>query len=179
MDVFLFLSACCICCCVTCELSYLLHLELDGALELLALGDDVVAVEERRGELAGLVETATEHLLDLLDDDVRGEEGVVGVGELGDGLLGLVELLEVVEGHARHAVGLGLVAVLLVAEHAHAELRARHILESIVIVIVIVIVVGSLHSFSFKTCANEQQVRQPVASRRANYLFCFFFVFVA
>lgn len=107
----------------------LFHLELDGAFQLLDFGGDVIAVVERRGELAGLVETTTKHLLQLLDDGVRGQEGVVRVGQLLDLLVLLVELLEVLERHARYVVGLGLVAVSLVTEHAHAELGLRHILE--------------------------------------------------
>lgn len=108
----------------------LLHLELDGALQLLNLSWDVVAVVEWRRELAGLVETTTENLLQLLDNGVGGEEGVVRVGQLLDLLVLFVQLLEVLKGHAWDVVGLGLVAVLFVSQHAYSELRLRDVLES-------------------------------------------------
>jgi len=108
----------------------LLHLELDGALQLLHLGGDVFAVLERRGKLAGLVQTTTQHLLQLLDDGVRRKESIIAVSQSGDLLLLLVQLLQVVQRAAVDAVGLGLVAVLLVTENAHLEAWSRHILKS-------------------------------------------------
>ena len=60
--------------------SILLHLEADGALELVDLGLHVLSVAEGGGELASLVQAGAEDTGDLLDERVRGEEGIVGVG---------------------------------------------------------------------------------------------------
>ena len=76
-----------------------------------------------------LVEPGSEEPRDLLDQGVGAEEGVVLLGEALHLLLVLVELLEVVGGHELDALGLGLVAVLLVAEQAHGELLAGHVLQ--------------------------------------------------
>ena len=105
-------------------------MELDGALQLLNLSWDAVAVVEWRRELAGLVETTTENLLQLLDNGVGGEEGVVRVGQLLNLLVLFVQLLEVLKSHAWDVVGLGLVAVLLISQHANSELWLRDVLES-------------------------------------------------
>ena len=51
-------------------LNYLLHLELDGSLQLFALGSDVITVHEWSREFTGLVKTTTKNLLKLLDDGV-------------------------------------------------------------------------------------------------------------
>lgn len=107
----------------------LFHLELDGALQLLDLGRDVVAMIEWRREFASLVETTTKHLLQLLDDSVRGEESIVRVRQLLHLLVLLVELFKVIERHTRNIVGLGLITMLLITKHAHSKLWLRHVLE--------------------------------------------------
>ena len=76
-----------------------------------------------------LVETRSKQPGNLLDKSVRAEEGVVGLGQVLHLLLILVQLLEVVSGHARETFLLGLVAVSLISEDAHAELLARNILQ--------------------------------------------------
>jgi hypothetical protein len=75
-------------------------------------------VGDRGGELASLRETGTEETRDLLDQGVRGDEGVVLAGELLDQLLVLVELLEIVGGHGVDTVVLSSVDVVLVTEDA-------------------------------------------------------------
>ena len=50
--------------------------------------------------------------------------------QLLDELLVLVQLLQVVCVHARNVAGVGLVAVLLVTEHAHLHLGLGHVLQS-------------------------------------------------
>ena len=107
----------------------LLHLEADGALDLVDLGLEVVVGVEGRGELAGLVESGAEQTGNLLDERGRGEEGVVGVGQLLDQLLVLVELLERVGVHGGDAQQLGVVDVAGVSEEAHLELGARDVGE--------------------------------------------------
>jgi hypothetical protein len=59
---------------------HLLHLELDGALDLSHLGLDVVTVSDQGGELASLVQSRTEETGDLTDDDLGSEEVVVLLG---------------------------------------------------------------------------------------------------
>ena len=71
-----------------------------------------------RGELAGLGEAGAQETGDLLDQGVRGQEGVVLARELLDQLLVLVEFLEVVRGHGVDAGVFGAVDVVLVAEDA-------------------------------------------------------------
>jgi len=73
---------------------HLLHLELDGALDLSHLGLDVVTVSDQGGKLASLVQSRTEETGDLTDDDLGSEEVVVLLGQLLDELLVAVELLE-------------------------------------------------------------------------------------
>ena len=46
---------------------YLLHLELDGALEVVDLLLHVVGVGEKSRELSGLVQTGSQQTRDLLD----------------------------------------------------------------------------------------------------------------
>ena len=99
------------------EAEYLLHLELDGGLEVKHLLGQVVAVSHQGGELASLergdiienrrssfslawapylVKTRAQQPGNLFDQSVRGQEGVIGLGQLLDFLLVLVQLLEVV-----------------------------------------------------------------------------------
>ena len=79
--------------------------------------------------LSYLVKTRSEQPGNLLDKSVGAEEGIVGLGQVLHLLLILVQLLEVVSGHAGETFLLGLVAVSLISEDAHAELLARNILQ--------------------------------------------------
>lgn len=107
-----------------------LHLELDGGLDLVDLLRHGLGVSQETGELTGLVEARAEQSGDLLDERLRGEEGVVLLGQLLHQLLVLVELLQRLGIHEGHVVGLGLVAVLLVAQNAHLHLRPWDVLQS-------------------------------------------------
>lgn len=60
--------------------TYLLHLEFDCGFDLIHLGSHVLVVGEQGGELAGLVQSRTEDTRDLLDQRLRGQEGVVLLG---------------------------------------------------------------------------------------------------
>lgn len=102
----------------------LLHLELDGGLDLVDLLLHVVLGGEEGGELAGLGETGAEETGDLLDHVVGGEEEVVTLGELLDELLVLVELLEVLNTHVVDADAVGLLAMDGVTEDAALEVGA-------------------------------------------------------
>ena len=76
-----------------------------------------------------LVQARAQQSWDLLDEGVGAEEGVIALGQPLDLLLVLVELLEVVSGHAGETFLLRLIAVSLVPEDADAELLARNILQ--------------------------------------------------
>lgn len=60
--------------------AYLLHLEFDGGFDLIHLGIHVFVVGEQGGELAGLVQPRAQDTRDLLDQRLRGQEGVVLLG---------------------------------------------------------------------------------------------------
>lgn len=60
--------------------TYLLHLELDGGLDLLHLGVEVLIVGQKGGELASLVEPRAEDTRDLLDQGLRSQESVILLG---------------------------------------------------------------------------------------------------
>ena len=79
--------------------------------------------------LSYLVKPGSEQPGNLLDKSVGAEEGIVGLGQVLHLLLVLVQLLEVVSGHAGKTFLLGLVAVSLISEDAHTELLARNILQ--------------------------------------------------
>ncbi len=108
------------------RINYLLHLELDGGLQVVDLVVHVVTVGEQSRELASLVKTGTKQTGNLLDERLGSKEGVVLVGQLLDELLLLVELLEIVGAHEVVSLGLGLVAVVLVTKDAHRELGPGH-----------------------------------------------------
>ena len=74
----------------------LLHLELDGGLDIIDLLLHVVCVGDHGRELASLVEARAEEPGDLLDQGVGAEEGVVALGELLHLLLILVQLLQII-----------------------------------------------------------------------------------
>ena len=109
--------------------NYLLHLELDGALEVSNLIVDGIGVGKKRGELAGLVESGAQEPRDLLDQRLGSKEGVVLLGQLLDELLLLVQLLEVVSAHEIDSLGLGLIAMVLISDDAHGELGHGHVTE--------------------------------------------------
>lgn len=129
------------------EAEDLLHLELDGGLQVSDLGLQVVAVGHQGGELSSLRLTnvsrdnsdgvVVSHLVkprsqqsgDLLDQSVGSQEGVVLSRQLLHLLLVLVQLLEVVSGHGGDADRLGLVNVLLISQKADSELLTGDVLQ--------------------------------------------------
>ena len=78
------------------EAENLLHLELDGGLDIIDLLLHVVRMGDHGRELASLVEARAEEPGDLLDQGVGAEEGVVALGELLHLLLILVQLLQII-----------------------------------------------------------------------------------
>jgi len=73
----------------------LLQLKFDGGLDVVHLVGEVLGVGNGCRELSGLGETGTEETGNLLDEGVRGNEGIVLLRQLLDELLVLVELLQV------------------------------------------------------------------------------------
>merc|ERR1739842_61788 len=90
------------------QAEHLLHLELDGRLEVENLGVEVVRVSHQRGELSCLVEAWAQKPWDLLDESVRGKEAIILLGK---------------------AFGLSLVTMLLISQQANLELLAGHMLQ--------------------------------------------------
>ena len=88
-------------------------------------------MSEQGRELAGFVEPRSKEPGDLLDQRLRREESIVLLRQLLDELLLLVQLLEVLGTHEGNSLGLRLIAVLLVAEHAHGELGTRHVSQPV------------------------------------------------
>jgi len=103
----------------------LLELKLDGGLQLLDLGDHVVAVSDHRWEFTGFVQTRSQNTRNLLDESIGSQESVILLGELLDQLLVLVHLLQRLLVHAGDTIGGGLIAMLLIAEDADGELGSR------------------------------------------------------
>lgn len=59
---------------------YLLHLEFDGGFDLIHLGIQVLIVGEQGRELASLVQPRAQDTRNLLDQGLRGQEGIVFLG---------------------------------------------------------------------------------------------------
>lgn len=96
----------------------LLELELDGALDVVDLGGKVLSMGDGGRELSGLGETGSEETGNLLDELLRGDEGIVLASKLLDELLVLVELLQVINRHRLEGVVLGTIDIVLVSENA-------------------------------------------------------------
>lgn len=99
----------------------LLQLEFDGSTDFLHFGLQVVAVADGGGELASLVQTRTQKSGNLLDDRVRGQEGIKLGSQLFDLLLALVQLFQVFNALKGQTSSLGLITVLLVTQNAHGQ----------------------------------------------------------
>jgi hypothetical protein len=103
----------------------LLHLELDGRLQLVNLALHIVRCSKEGGELSGLGQTRTKKTGDLLDHVVGSQEEIVTLGELLDHLLVLVQLLQVLDGHVVDTDTIGLFAMGSVTENTALEIGTR------------------------------------------------------
>jgi len=99
----------------------LLQLELNSGPQLVNLADQVFRVGDEGREFTGFVQTGGE-TRNLSDDGLGGKESIVLLGELLDELLVLVQLLQGINVHGVDSSFGGLLDVLNVSEHAHAEL---------------------------------------------------------
>lgn len=86
-------------------------------------------MRDRSRELSSLGETGTEETRDLLDQNFRGEESVVLLGELLDELLVLVELLQVLDRHVLELDELRSVDVGSIGENADRHARTGDVRE--------------------------------------------------
>lgn len=111
------------------QAEHLLHLELDGRLNLLDLANHRLLMRQQGRELAGLVQARAKQTRNLLDQRLRGQEGIIGLGQLLHQLLVLVQLLQSLGIHEVDVVGLGFVAMLLIAKDAHLHLGTRNVLQ--------------------------------------------------
>merc|ERR1719378_83609 len=111
------------------EAQNLLHLELDGGLQIQSLLLQVVIVGDQSWELTSLVQSWTQQSWDLLDEGVRGKESIIRSSKLLDLLLVLVQLLEVISRHGVHAKGLGLINMLLISQQTNLVLELGHVLQ--------------------------------------------------
>jgi len=107
----------------------LLHLELDGCLEVVNLLPEVIVMGHQSWELSSLIQTGSQKPGNLLDKSIRSNESIETLSQLLDFLLVLIKLLQIVSRHAIEAERLGLVTVLLISQKADFEFRAWHMFE--------------------------------------------------
>lgn len=96
----------------------LLGLELDGLLELLDLGGDLLALDDVDGESVHLHEDVAQQLGGLLADAFGSQEDIVLLGPLLDLVLVLIEGLEAVDVDVGNVEGLCFLDVNGVGENA-------------------------------------------------------------
>merc|ERR1719300_1024940 len=111
------------------EAQDLLHLELDGGLQIQSLLFQVVIVGDQSWEFTSLVQSWTQQSRDLLDEGIRGKESIIGSCELLNLLLVLVQLLQVISRHGIHAKGLGLINMLLISQQTNLVLELGHVFQ--------------------------------------------------
>merc|ERR1711894_573502 len=99
-----------------CTETHLLHLELDGGLDLIDLRGHGLSVGEDGGEFTSLVQTGSQDTGNLLDQGIRGEETIVLLSQFLDQLLVLVELLQSLDVHTGQVVSLSLITMLLISQ---------------------------------------------------------------
>lgn len=94
----------------------LLQLELDGGLDILNSGVQVIVVRDWGGELTSLGQLRTQQSWNLLDQDLRSDESVVLLSQLLNQFLVLVQLLQVINGHSVNTNRLGSVDIESITE---------------------------------------------------------------
>lgn len=103
----------------------LLHLELDGGLDLINLFLHVIATGKQGGEFTSLGQTRTQKTRDLLDHIIRSHEEIVFLGKLLDEFLVLVELLQIFHTHVIDADTVRLFTMGGISENAALEIGTR------------------------------------------------------
>lgn len=114
------------------EAGDLLKLPLDGSSNISDLLSEGLVMGHGLGEETDSVKMVTANLGDLSDNRVRGEEELILLGPLGDGLLLLVELSELIKGGDINldTGGLDLIGVLLIGNDANLKLGTRDVGKS-------------------------------------------------
>merc|ERR1711915_625400 len=107
----------------------LLHLELDGCLEIVNLLPQVIIMGYQSWEFSSLVQTGSQKPWNLLDKGIRCNESIEALGQLLYFLLVLIQLLQIVGRHAIETKRLGLITVLLISQKANFEFRTWHMFE--------------------------------------------------
>jgi hypothetical protein len=128
----------------------LLHLELDGRLDLVDLLLHIIRTGEKSGELSCLGKTGSQKTRNLLNHVIRGKEEIVLLCKLLNKLLVLVKLLQVLNTHVVDSDTVCLLTMSSVSEHAALEVRAGNggELESsreTLLTLRIVVLKGNLH----------------------------------
>merc|ERR1711944_59217 len=101
------------------EAKDLLHLELDGGLDIIDFTKHIILMGQHGWEFTGLVQTWTQKTWDLFDQGFRSKESIVLLGKLLDQFLVLVELLEVISRHVWDTFRFGFVIVSSITNNAN------------------------------------------------------------
>ena len=134
------------------EAKDLLHLELDGGLDIIDFTKHIILMGQHGWEFTGLVQTWTQKTWDLFDQGFRSKESIVLLGKLLDQFLEisvrfdfviskcvggslttylvLVELLEVISGHVWDTLGFGFVVVSSITNNANLLLWSWDVWQS-------------------------------------------------
>jgi len=128
----------------------LLHLELDGGLNLIDLLLHIISWGKKGGELSCLGKTGSQKTRNLLDHVVGSKKEIVSLGKLLNELLVLVKLLQVLNTHVVNTDTVGLLTMGSVSEYATLEVGAgkRRKLEGsteTLLTLGVVVLQGNLH----------------------------------
>jgi len=102
----------------------LLHLKLDGTLNLINLLLHIILGGEKGRELTSLGKTGSKKTGNLLDHVIRGKEEIVLLGKLLNKLLVLVKLLQVIDTHVSNTDTIGLFTMGSISKHAALQVGA-------------------------------------------------------
>merc|ERR1712142_338986 len=107
----------------------LLHLELDGSLDVIDFVHHLVPMSYHGWELAGFVETRSQKTRDLFDQGVRSNKTIISLGQFLHQLLILVQLLQSFYIHVWDVVGFRLITMGFVTKNTDLQLGSRDVLQ--------------------------------------------------
>jgi len=108
------------------EAHNLLHLELDGGLDLIDLFLHIITGGKKGGELTSLGKTGSKKTRDLLNHVIGSKEEIILLGKLLDELLVLVKLLKILDRHVVNTDTVSLLTMGSVSEHAALKVGTRN-----------------------------------------------------